>query len=126
MNHYGSMTGGHYVATCKATLSGRDGKDEVAYSFNARGVNLMDDETATEEPSGWGLGRGKAKASSRADATQSAKAVAGSAEPTWLQFDDEVVEEIPPRYVVSEMAYVLFYRRRSLSTPNVAKYSTLE
>lgn len=56
----------------------------------------------------------------------SAKGAAESAEPLWLQFDDDLVEPVPPRYVVSEMAYVLFYRRRRLTPSNIAKYSTLE
>ena len=59
-------------------------------------------------------------------ATLAAKGVAESAEPLWLQFDDELVEPIPPRNVVSEMAYVLFYRRRKLTPANVAKYCSLE
>jgi hypothetical protein len=133
MNHYGSMTGGHYIATCKATLSGKDGREEVAYGFNGRGINFADEDlVVVDEPSqqqhNWGgvLGRGKAKPNNRADAAQSAKAAASSAEPTWLQFDDEIVEQIPPRHIVSEMAYVLFYRKRALNPSNIAKYSTIE
>ncbi|OEU15864.1 cysteine proteinase [Fragilariopsis cylindrus CCMP1102] len=78
LNHYGGMTGGHYVATCKATPSAM------------------------------------------------AKAQRESAEPLWLQFDDEVVEPIAPKSVISESAYVLFYRRRRLTPANVARYSSLE
>jgi Ubiquitin carboxyl-terminal hydrolase len=133
MNHYGSLTGGHYVATCKATLCGRDGKEEVAYSFNgvgSRGNGPEPLESASEEPSSsWvGLGRPKQQKvqQSRLDAALASKAVAESAEPMWLQFDDEVVEAIPPRLVVSEMAYVLFYRKRHLTSSNIAKYSTFE
>jgi hypothetical protein len=133
MNHYGSMTGGHYIATCKATLSGKDGREEVAYGFNGRGINFADEDlVVVDEPSqqqhNWGgvLGRSKAKPNNRADAAQSAKAAASSAEPTWLQFDDEIVEQIPPRHIVSEMAYVLFYRKRALNPSNIAKYSTIE
>jgi ubiquitin C-terminal hydrolase len=37
----------------------------------------------------------------------------------WLHFDDEFIEEIAPNKVVSESAYVLFYRRRRLSASNV-------
>lgn len=128
MNHYGSMTGGHYIATCKATLAGKDGLEEVAYGFNGRGINATgNDAIATaDEPSHWVLGRGKAKSSIRADSALSAKAAATSAEPTWLQFDDEIVEQIPPRHIVSEMAYVLFYRKRAMNPSNIAKYSTIE
>ena len=53
------------------------------------------------------------------------KAVSESSEPLWLQFDDELVEPLPPRNVVSETAYVLFYKRRRMRPSNIAKYSTL-
>lgn len=126
MNHYGSMTGGHYVATCKATLCGREGREEVAYNFNGVGTSVVETQES-DEPSGWGLGRSKPKVNqSRVDAAASSKAVADSAEPMWLHFDDEVVEAVPPQQVVSEMAYVLFYRRRRITPSNIAKYSTLE
>jgi Ubiquitin carboxyl-terminal hydrolase len=126
MNHYGSMTGGHYVSTCKATLCGREGREEVAYNFNGFGTSTVEIEES-EEPSGWTLGRSKPKVNySKVDAAAATKAVSESAEPMWLQFDDEVVEAIPPRHVVSEMAYVLFYRRRRITPSNIAKYSTLE
>lgn len=126
VNHYGSMTGGHYVATCKVSHCGKDGKEEVAYSFNGAGVvNIQSDEMDT--PSGWRLGRPKAEVNqSKLAATVSAKAVAESAEPLWLQFDDELVEPIPPDGVVTEMAYVLFYRRRELSSSNIARYCTID
>jgi Ubiquitin carboxyl-terminal hydrolase len=134
MNHYGSLTGGHYVATCKATWCGRDGTEEVAYSFNgagSRGHGREAPESAWEEPTGSWVGLGRPKQpkgvpQSRLDAALASKAVAESAEPMWLQFDDEVVEAIPPRLVVSEMAYVLFYRKRHLTSSNIAKYSTFE
>jgi hypothetical protein len=63
---------------------------------------------------------------SKAIAAGISKATEDSVEPLWLQFDDEFVEPIPPRDVVTEMAYVLFYRRRRLTSANVARYSTLE
>lgn len=37
----------------------------------------------------------------------------------WLHFDDEFVEEIPPDRVVSDAAYVLFYRKRRLTPSNI-------
>jgi len=37
----------------------------------------------------------------------------------WLHFDDEFVEEISPDKVVSEAAYVLFYRKRRITPSNV-------
>lgn len=127
MNHYGSMTGGHYVATCRATSCGKDGKEEVAYMFNGAGVSAAVEIEESETSTGWRLGRPKAEVNqNKVAAAMSAKAVADSAEPMWLQFDDELVEPIPPDQVVSEMAYVLFYRRRQIAASNIAKYSTLE
>ncbi|GKY95003.1 hypothetical protein MPSEU_000464900 [Mayamaea pseudoterrestris] len=126
VNHYGSMTGGHYVATCKATACGREGQEEVAYSFNGAGALAMEEEDDTDAPSGWRIGRSKAEVNQgKVSASIASRAAAESAEPLWLQFDDELVEPIAPEHVVSDSAYVLFYRRRRLTTSNVAKYSTL-
>lgn len=128
MNHYGSMTGGHYVAICKATACGKDGREEVAHNFNGAGATSLEVEEDAETPSGWRISRPKAEAvnHNKVAAGFSAKSVAESAEPLWLQFDDDLVEPVPPQYVVSENAYVLFYRRRRLTPSNIAKYSTLE
>lgn len=128
MNHYGSMTGGHYVAVCKATACGKDGREEVSYNFNGAGASSLEIEEDAEAPTGWRIGRPKAEVvnQNKVAAGMTAKSVAESAEPLWLQFDDDLVEPVPPRYVVSEMAYVLFYRRRRLTPSNIAKYSTLE
>lgn len=126
INHYGSLTGGHYVATCKATACHRDGREEVAYGFNGVGASTVETEE-TGAPSGWRPLRPKAEANqNKVAAAMSARAVSESAEPLWLQFDDELVEPIPPNCVTSEMAYVLFYRRRRITPANIAKYSTLE
>ncbi len=37
----------------------------------------------------------------------------------WLNFDDEFVEEISPDKIVTESAYVLFYRRRRFTPSNI-------
>ena len=135
VNHYGGMTGGHYVATCKATACGPDGSEELAYPFPgaaaATGGGFLEDLAGdSSQSNGWRLPGRKDKESVTTQQKQmawsAAKTVSESAEPLWLQFDDDVVEPIPPRNVVSEMAYVLFYRRRTLSPANVAKYSVLE
>jgi hypothetical protein len=130
LNHYGGMTGGHYVATCKATACGRDGREEVAYDFNGAGASKPISSSEENDPdvqTGWRIGRQKAEVNyNKVTAASTAKAAAESAEPLWLQFDDDLVEPIPPRYVVSEMAYVLFYRRRRMTPANIARYSTLE
>jgi hypothetical protein len=127
MNHYGSMTGGHYVATCKATGCGREGREEAGYGFNGVGIGVAFESEGSDVPFGWRLGRPKPEVNlSKVAAAMSSRAVSTSAEPMWLQFDDELVEPIPPDQVVSEMAYVLFYRRRRLSPSNIARYSTLD
>jgi Ubiquitin carboxyl-terminal hydrolase len=149
VNHYGSMTGGHYVATCKATACNKYGREEVAYSFNGVGASTAIDTALYDSSNGastgtdnsnvnltgaWGrLGGGRTNKNqqelvhqNKIVAAMASKSVSESAEPTWLQFDDEVVEPIPPASVVSEMAYVLFYRRRNISSSSIAKYSTLE
>jgi hypothetical protein len=134
LNHYGSMTGGHYVASCRATICSPEGSEEVAYSFPGAGTTalLPSDESALENGDdriGWRLGGRKDKESAsqqqRLVATTTAKKLSESAEPLWLQFDDELVEPVPPRNVISETAYVLFYRRRRIHSSNIAKYSTL-
>lgn len=131
INHLGGMTSGHYVAACKATYCGTEGGEELAYSFSGEGTNGLDEiEKETQVSSGWKLGRNKEKeiASSVQSkvATATAKSIAESHEPLWLQFDDDLVEPIPPSSVVSENAYVLFYRRRRISPSNVAKYNTID
>lgn len=130
LNHYGGMTGGHYVATCKATACSKDGREEVAYDFNSAGSSkpiFIGGELDADSQSGWKFGRQRSEVNQKKiTAALTARAAAESAEPLWLQFDDDLVEPIPPRFVVSETAYVLFYRRRHITASNIAKYSTLE
>lgn len=123
VNHYGGMTGGHYVATCKATSCSPNGEENVAYNFS--GAGIADTEIVEEDAAPntrWSLVRNKEKELSY---NAAAKLVAESAEPLWLQFDDDLVEPIPPKNVVSETAYVLFYRRRCMRPANIAKYTSL-
>jgi hypothetical protein len=130
LNHYGGMTGGHYVATCKATPCSKDGSEEVAYDFNGVGGNkptFPDSDNEQDTQSGWKFGRQKSEVNQKKiSAIVTAKAASESAEPLWLQFDDDLVEPIQPRHVVSETAYVLFYRRRRITPANIARYSALE
>jgi ubiquitin C-terminal hydrolase len=125
VNHMGDIDTGHYIAACKATACSPDGNEEVAYNFNGWNTTTLDstDEESTSSGGGWRLGRSKEKDSSTKAAS---KAVSESAEPLWLKFDDELVEPVPPRNVVTEAAYVLFYRRRRMHPSNVAKYSSLD
>mmetsp|Transcript_42633 Transcript_42633/g.47649 ORF Transcript_42633/g.47649 Transcript_42633/m.47649 type:complete len:2302 (-) Transcript_42633:77-6982(-) len=129
LNHYGGMTGGHYVATCKATPCSKDGREEVAFDFNGVGTAMpIMTEEEVDAPTGWkAFGRPKVEVNeNKVTAAATAKHQRESAEPLWLQFDDEVVEPIAPKSVISESAYVLFYRRRRLTPANVARYSSLE
>ena len=129
LNHYGGMTGGHYVATCKATPCSKDGREEVAYDFNGVGTTMpIATEGETDAPTGWkAFGRPKVEVNENKVAAEAISKFQGdSVEPLWLQFDDEVVEPVAPKNVLSESAYVLFYRRRRLTPANVARYSSLE
>eukprot|EP00934_Nitzschia_sp_Nitz4_P005165 Nitzschia sp. Nitz4//scaffold94_size78252//53792//59970//NITZ4_005474-RA/size78252-augustus-gene-0.67-mRNA-1//1//CDS//3329560398//5155//frame0 len=127
LNHYGGMTGGHYVAVCKATACSREGSEEVSHDFNGPGISKphFSEDPDLDAQTGWKFTRQKTD-QNKILAAATSKAVGESSEPLWLQFDDDEVEPIPPRCVVSEMAYVLFYRRRQLTPSNMAKYSTLE
>eukprot|EP00429_Kryptoperidinium_foliaceum_P023332 CAMPEP_0176140706 /NCGR_PEP_ID=MMETSP0120_2-20121206/71534_1 /TAXON_ID=160619 /ORGANISM="Kryptoperidinium foliaceum, Strain CCMP 1326" /LENGTH=173 /DNA_ID=CAMNT_0017476801 /DNA_START=91 /DNA_END=609 /DNA_ORIENTATION=- len=106
LNHYGGMTGGHYVAACKATACSRDGSEEVAYDFNGAGASkptFSGGEGDPETQSGWKFGRQKSEVNQKkVTAMSTARAAAESVEPLWLQFDDDLVEPIPPRLVISE------------------------
>ncbi len=123
VNHMGDIDTGHYIAACKATACSPDGNEEVAYNFNGSNATTLDSSEEESTSSGWRLGRSKEKDSSTKAAS---KAVSESAEPLWLKFDDELVEPVPPRNLVTEAAYVLFYRRRRMHPSNVAKYSSLD
>lgn len=41
----------------------------------------------------------------------------------WFRFDDEKVSEIAPGDVVTDAAYVLFYKRRTLTPSNILRYA---
>lgn len=130
VNHYGGMTGGHYVAFCKATGCSPEGSEEVEHNFTGAGVHAFGAyEEKGNNSSTWKLGRNKDRESTNAQtraAISASKAVAEGSEPLWLQFDDESVEPIPPRCVNSENAYVLFYRKRRISPYNIGRYSSME
>ena len=123
VNHIGDIDTGHYIAACKATACSPDGNEEVAYNFNGSNTTTLGSSEEESTSSGWRIGRSKEKDSSTKAAS---KAVSESAEPLWLKFDDELVEPVPPQNLVTEAAYVLFYRRRQMHPSNVAKYSSLD
>ena len=132
VNHYGSMTSGHYTAVSKATACSPGGSEEVEHYFNGAGVHAFGGTDEKEvQPALWKLPviRSKEKDANNLQlraAQACAKSAAESSEPLWLQFDDESVEPIPPSEIVSQTAYVLFYRKRRINPFNIAKYSTFE
>ena len=129
VNHYGGMTGGHYVATCKVSACSPEGSEEVEHNFNGAGVHAFGLKEKAAQTTTWKLGRNKEKDSTSVHtraAISAAKTAAESSEPLWLQFDDDSVEPIPPRSVNTQSAYVLFYRRRQISPSNIARYSTVD
>lgn len=77
------------------------------------------------------LTRGHYTASCRYDRSfvESANVFRGSHDPEvhfrdmWCRFDDDKVGEIPANDVVTDAAYVLFYKRRSLSAHNILEYA---
>ena len=110
VNHHGSLSDGRYNAMCKATGCGRTGEEVVSRAFNGTGMNAPSDgiydQSSLDESTSFDF--------------------AASSEPLWLQFDNEIVQQIPPHCVVSESAYVLFYRRRRLSPANTARYTSFK
>lgn len=129
VHHYGGMTGGHYVATCKVSSCSPEGNEEVEHNFNGAGVHAFGAKEAVSQASApWKLGRNKEKelANTYTRAAMSkAKTATESSEPLWLQFDDDSVEPIPPRNVNAESAYVLFYRRRQISPSSISSYAAM-
>jgi len=142
VNHVGSLSGGHYMATCKATPCSVNGYEEAAYSFNGSWSldmmkNSIDDSngnvgglssSTSEKISSFRL-RSKSTNAQMADRQQKAQLATRTVlenpqSPLWLQFDDDIVEPMPESNVCTEAAYVLFYRKRMLSSSNIAKYSS--
>jgi ubiquitin C-terminal hydrolase len=125
VNHFGGMTGGHYVATCKATPCTPTGSEEVGHPFPGVGsCRVLGADEGLPTSKGWRIR--KDKDNQNQSKVNAARQVCASAEALWLQFDDDLVEPIPPRNVVSEMAYVLFYKRRHMTPSNIVKYCTLD
>lgn len=132
IDHYGTINGGHYIALCKATGCAPDGSEEVSHSFSGASVYPFDSFKgySTDQNETWrrwfALSKEKECSHDQAlGAMHASKAIAESCEPTWFRFDDDVIEPISPSDVVSDKAYVLFFRRRRLSSSNMAKYSTI-
>ena len=141
VNHIGGLTGGHYVASCRASPCGADGYEEVAHSFNGAWSTSLhadfvkDNDISNIIPTSTNTtGKASFITRSRQQSLNSinikgmaaTKVVLNSEiSPLWLQFDDEIVEPLQEKDVCSEAAYVLFYRRRRLSPANCAKYGVV-
>lgn len=95
-NHIGTMTAGHYTAIARCVNEADAGlgafAEGAASSSRATGFSVS---SLLERELKW---------------SQSGK---------WILFDDEYTEEIPQDRVVSERAYVLFYRRRKMSAASI-------
>lgn len=92
-NHFGHLGGGHYTAFVKCLTSG-SGISSTTQSVTVSQL-LQQSNTRT--------------AMDTISTVQEAR---------WYAFDDDVVEEIPASAVVTEHAYVLFYRRQQMSGHN--------
>jgi len=99
INHLGGMNGGHYTAFIKI---GTDGYDIDSGAAPAAALKGAKGEKPPTRPT-------RARSSS----------IGFGCDDKWMLFDDDYVEEVPPDRVVSEMAYVLFYHRRKLTSSNV-------
>ena len=129
VNHLGGMQGGHYVSTVKATKCTNDGFENVAHSFNGKTVEGEFDRQAVEATSA-PTGRKMSKEEQQQEKLLKANRVnstnaTSSADPLWLLADDDAIHPISPRQLVSEGAYCLFYRKRNLSSYNMAHTATL-
>jgi ubiquitin carboxyl-terminal hydrolase 4/11/15 len=103
-NHLGGMSGGHYTAFVKCESEGNTMKDMI-------------NSNTTEE-----------------DITPATGVFDGSnirvtdSGGNWMCFDDDVVTAVPvdalESTIVTEAAYVLFYRRRQLTSSNIINLSS--
>ena len=112
-NHLGGMTGGHYTSCVRAVPCTSDGVEEVASSFPCEDTGESY-QLATGVSFFFVLNgaRGGPDARRRRAARR------------WLHVDDDVVEEAGPNQVVTDAAYVLFYRRRRLTPATVINLTT--
>lgn len=101
-NHIGGMNGGHYTAFVRfASATDIDFDD----------IHLTQAGTTSPGTSSSPIFRSSPGKSSNTPGY--------APKDKWLLFDDDFVEEIPPDKVVSELAYVLFYKRRKLTPSNI-------
>lgn len=111
------MFGGHYTAY--AQCSGL--ADCVA--------NVSAEEVAGPELTSINLSAFPVRSDGTADGTDgTADGTAGMADGKWYKFDDELVIELTSvphqlqQTIVSESAYLLFFRKRELSRENLIRY----
>ena len=148
INHLGGISGGHYVAMVKVTECSVEGEENVFVegmmgegggSWERRvpwegegeeGEEGAEDDvkkaaSASGGAGGWlrkrmGMGgmEEQTKTQEELEEEERRKREGGY----WVLADDESVEEVCSDMVVSEAAYVLFYRKRVLSGYNVAEF----
>ena len=136
INHLGGIHGGHYIAFAKATACEGGGAEEVAHTFNgAMASGCVPVEAKVEEnlggtggffsigkrkKNGGGDGEGGRGEAGRKEAEKMGNFVRTSAEPFWVALDDDTAEPLTTDRIITDSAYVLFYRRRRLSPALVA------
>jgi len=130
VNHLGGMFGGHYTAyaKCEDLLLPDDANNHHHLnSTQQQGLEVLLQEYLTYLPGGLG----------GLDSTGSAASSQGQGQTQgqqqrWFKFDDEFVLELPSQgyanglpidaTIISESAYLLFYRKRLPSAENMLRY----
>lgn len=106
----------------------RDGVDQLPVAFKSD-ENVYDLYAVVNHVGGLARGHYTAYCRYDRDFAESASLFAASNDAhvqmndLWFRFDDEKAVEIAATDVVTDAAYVLFYKRRTLSSHNVLKYS---
>jgi hypothetical protein len=88
LNHLGSMAGGHYIATWKATPCSKDGREEVAFLTSTVMVTPLPPSKRSRkhyQPVKYTYQKVEVNQRKVVSAAATAKAVGESAEPLWFQ-----------------------------------------
>ncbi|GMH51671.1 hypothetical protein TrRE_jg1886, partial [Triparma retinervis] len=151
INHLGGISGGHYVAHVKVTeCDGEKGEENVfvqAMMGDGAGSWMKggggeggdredggkgeEEEASTKKSSNGGgagswfrkrMGMGGVEENSKTETELEEEERRRREGGYWVLADDDRVEEVCSDAVVSEAAYVLFYRKRNLGAYNMAEF----
>jgi ubiquitin C-terminal hydrolase len=137
INHLGGIHGGHYIAFAKATSCEPNGVEEVCHTFNgamASGCIPVEPKVADMGGTGGFFSIGKKKTADKdkdknadklKEMSDQANFIRTSAEPFWVSIDDDTAEPLGSDKIITDSAYVLFYRRRRLSPSLVASMTNM-